>query len=64
MDHIDIDPREGTTEHHVPPSPEGGLSFVAIGEGMPADASERVDDIVGDVLARRHESADRKRLAR
>jgi hypothetical protein len=42
-------------ERHVPPSrPEGGLSFFAIGEGSPADASERVDEIVGDAMARRH----------
>jgi hypothetical protein len=43
-------------EHHVPPArPEGRLSFFAIGEGSPADASERVDEIVGDALVRRHD---------
>ena len=45
-------------EHHVPPArPEGGLSFFAIGEGSPADASERVDELVADALARRHDES-------
>lgn len=40
---------------HVPPvRPQGGLSFFAIGEGGPADSSERVDEIVGEAIARRH----------
>jgi hypothetical protein len=44
--------------HHVPPArPEGGLSFFAIGEGSPVDASERVEEIVGDALARRHDES-------
>ena len=39
---------------HLPPSPaEGRLSFFAIGEGDPADASERVDELVSQALARR-----------
>jgi hypothetical protein len=42
-------------ERHLP-APEAGrpLSFFAIGEGGPADASERVDDYVGRVVRRRH----------
>ena len=42
-------------ERHLP-APEAGrpLSFFAIGEGGPADASERVDDYVGRAVRRRH----------
>jgi hypothetical protein len=40
-------------ERQIPgPSPEGGspLSFFAIGEGGPPDASERVDEYVGKAI--------------
>lgn len=38
------------------PAPESGrpLSFFGIGEGGPADASERVDEYVGRTIQRRH----------
>ena len=38
------------------PAPESGrpLSFFGIGEGGPADASERVDEVVGRAVQRRH----------
>ena len=49
--------REAIDEHVPPVRPEGGLSFFAIGEGGPADASERVDEIVGDAMARRHDDS-------
>jgi hypothetical protein len=45
-------------DHHVPPArPEGGLSFFPIGEGGPADASERIDEIVGEAIGRRHDDS-------
>jgi len=41
-------------EQHVPGlEPTGRLGFFAIGEGMPIDASERVDEFVGKAIARR-----------
>jgi len=41
-------------EHHLPATQPGrALSFVAIGEGGPADASERVDEYVRGAM-RRH----------
>lgn len=49
--------REAIDEHVPPARPEGGLSFFAIGEGGPADTSERVDEIVGDVIGRRHDDS-------
>lgn len=49
--------REAIDEHVPPARPEGGLSFFAIGEGGPADASERVDEIVGDAIARRYDDS-------
>ncbi|HYV16823.1 MAG TPA: CopG family transcriptional regulator [Conexibacter sp.] len=49
--------REAIDEHVPPARPEGGLSFFAIGEGGPADASERVDEIVRDAMARRHDDS-------
>lgn len=33
---------------------ESRLSFFAIGAGGPVDASERVDDFVGDAIDRQH----------
>ncbi|MQB02062.1 MAG: ribbon-helix-helix protein, CopG family [Actinobacteria bacterium] len=39
-------------ERHLADPPEGrGLSFVAVGEGGPEDASEQVDRYVGDAIA-------------
>jgi hypothetical protein len=35
------------------PEPERPLPFLALGEGGPADASERVDEYVGRALRRR-----------
>lgn len=49
--------REAIDEHVPPARPEGGLSFFAIGEGSSTDASERVDEIVGDAMARRHDDS-------
>ncbi len=49
--------REAIDEHVPPARPEGGLSFFAIGEGSPTDASERVDEIVGDAIGRRHDES-------
>jgi plasmid stability protein len=48
-------------EQHVGAGPEAGpLSFFAIGEGKPADVSERVDEFVGGAIARRHQPEDRE----
>jgi hypothetical protein len=49
--------REAIDEHVPAARPEGGLSFFAIGEGGPPDASERVDEIVGDAMARRYDDS-------
>ena len=39
---------------HLPPAPsEGRLSFFSIGDGSPTDASERVDELVRQAMARR-----------
>jgi hypothetical protein len=44
-------------EQHVPaPKSNGRLEFFAVGEGDPADASERVDDLVGEAIDRRKRS--------
>ncbi len=41
-------------ERHVPAPPTSGrLGFFAIGDGEPVDASERVDELVGESI-RRH----------
>lgn len=40
-------------ERQLPPQPDGRLSFFAVGEGSPRDASERVDELVGKSVARR-----------
>ena len=41
-------------ERQLPPAPsEGELGFFSIGEGSPRNASERVDELVGKVIARR-----------
>lgn len=40
-------------ERQLPqPSADGHLSFFSIGDGSPADASERVDEFVGKAVAR------------
>ncbi len=40
-------------ERQLPPLRDHGrLSFFAVGEGAPADASERVDELVGQAVAR------------
>lgn len=49
--------REAIDEHVPPARPEGGLSFFASGEGSPADASEHVDELVGDALSRRYDES-------
>jgi hypothetical protein len=49
--------REAIERHVTPSRPEGALSFFAIGEGSPGDASERVDELVGDAIARRDHAA-------
>jgi plasmid stability protein len=41
-------------ERQLPPAPEpGNLSFFAIGEGGPRDASDRVDEHVGKAIRRK-----------
>jgi Ribbon-helix-helix protein, copG family len=45
--------REAIERHLPSPSPDGRLSFFAIGEGSPPDASERVDEFVGRAVRRR-----------
>lgn len=47
-------------EQHVSAAPTPGrLSFFAIGEGEPSDASEHVDEYVDSAIDRRH-PADRR----
>jgi predicted DNA-binding protein len=40
-------------EKQLPAQPDGRLSFFAVGDGSPRDASERVDELVGKSVARR-----------
>jgi hypothetical protein len=40
-------------ERHLPKEEPGALSFFAVGEGGPPDASERVDEVVRDALRKR-----------
>jgi Ribbon-helix-helix protein, copG family len=41
-------------DRQLPPGPtEGRLSFFSVGDGSPPDASERVDKLVGNAVARR-----------
>jgi hypothetical protein len=41
-------------DRQLPPGPtEGRLSFFSVGDGSLADASERVDELVGKAVARR-----------
>jgi hypothetical protein len=42
--------REVLDAHLPPPPSEGRLSFFSIGEGDPADSSERVDELVRRAL--------------
>jgi predicted transcriptional regulator len=45
-------------DRHVPARPaDGRLGFFAIGDGSPADASERVEELVGEAVRAR--DADR-----
>jgi len=45
--------REAVERHLPAPEPGRRLSFFGIGEGGPADASERVDEYVQEVVRRR-----------
>lgn len=45
--------REAIDQQLPDPPADGRLSFFAVGEGSPADASERVDEFVGTAVARR-----------
>jgi hypothetical protein len=49
--------REAIDRHLAPPPPDGRLSFFAVGDGSPPDASERVDELVAEAILRR--DADR-----
>ena len=40
-------------EHHLPAERGRALSFFAVGEGGPADASERIDEYVRKAVRRR-----------
>lgn len=40
-------------EKQLPPPPDGRLSFFALGEGSPRDASERVEELVTKSVRRR-----------
>ena len=48
------DVARGAIEDQLPASTDGHLSFFAIGEGGPGDASEDVDRLVGRAVDRRH----------
>jgi Ribbon-helix-helix protein, copG family len=39
-------------DRHLPQPAEGRLSFFAVGDGAPADVSERVDEFVGLIHSR------------
>jgi Ribbon-helix-helix protein, copG family len=45
--------REAVDVHVPEPHPGGRLTFFAVGEGGPADASERVDEYVAGAVRRR-----------
>lgn len=45
--------RDAIDQHLPGPVATGPLGFFAIGEGDPIDASERVDELVGEAIARR-----------
>jgi hypothetical protein len=40
-------------ERELPPQTGGHLSFFAVGDGSPSDASERVDELVAKGVGRR-----------
>lgn len=46
--------REAVERHLPSPAPGRPLSFFGVGEGGPADASERVDEYVRRAARRRH----------
>jgi len=48
--------REAVEKHLPAPEPGRPLSFFAVGEGGPADASERVDEYVQRAVRRRRRS--------
>lgn len=50
--------REAVDVHVPEPRPAGRLSFFAVGEGGPADASEHVDDYVGAAVRKRARERD------
>jgi hypothetical protein len=45
--------REAIDRHLPRPRPDGRLSFFAVGDGEDTDASERVDELVGEAIDRR-----------
>ena len=45
--------REAIEQYLPGPKQTGRLGFFAVGEGGPVDASERVDELVGQAIARR-----------
>lgn len=49
--------REAIDRHVGPARPEGRLSFFAIGDGGSPEASERVDELVGEAIGRRHDGS-------
>ncbi len=53
--------REAIEERLPSPPPKGRLGFFAVGDGSPADASERVDEFVSASVAARRHGADRSR---
>lgn len=48
--------REAIEQHVAGAVPTGRLGFFAIGEGSPVDGSERIDELVGQAIARRRPS--------
>lgn len=50
--------REAIDRHVGPARPEGRLSFFAIGDGGPPEASERVDELVSKAIGRRHDASE------
>jgi hypothetical protein len=44
--------REAIESQLPQPPPDGHLSFFSIGEGSPADVSERIDEFVGQAIDR------------
>lgn len=47
--------REAIDRHVGPVRPAARLSFFATGEGSEPDASERVDELVGEAIGRHHD---------